>query len=375
MQGSEKQPFTGSVSMVPASRKAGARARLLARALAVGLALVIAGCAGATQPAAPASTTPSDKTTAPAAQAPAAPQPIDYPTKDLELMIPFAPGGGLDLFGRTVAKVLAEEKLFTRPIQITNKAGAGGSVGMAELVTKRKGDEYSLATFALHVHLTPLAQGTPHSYKHLTPIAKLFSEHTMMVVRKESPIKTLKDLEALLKQDPGAVKFGGATAGNVDHMTAVKFAKELGIPSSKLTYIAYSGGESNAAILGGHVDVGLGGLDLIDLVEGGKMRVLAVTSEKRLGGKFKDFPTFKEQGYNVVFQNWRGLFGPPDMPPAVLKWWRETLSKMTQTPSWKAELEKNQWEDTFETDTFLASLDKEHELYRALLQELGLLKQ
>jgi putative tricarboxylic transport membrane protein len=122
------------------------------------------------------------------------------------------------------------------------------------------------------------------------------------------------------------------------------------------------------------VDVGLGGLDLMDLVEAGRMRVLAVNSPKRLGGRFKDVPTFSEQGYDVVNENWRGLFGPPGISNSVVDYWRDAVRKMLQTDAWKKEAERNQWVESFETDTFLASLEKEEAEYRQLAQKLGLLK-
>ncbi len=298
----------------------------------------------------------------------------NYPAKAIELMVAFAPGGGVDLFGRTVAKVLNEEKIVTQRIQVFNKPGAGGELGMAEMAGPRKNDNHSLSAFALHVIYTPLTLGTPNSYKTLSPIAKIFSEYQMMVVRAESPIKSLKDVEAALKKDVGSLRFGGASLGNSDHIVVAKFAQVIGGDPTKITYIAYSGGESNPAILGGHVDVGMGGLDLMDLVKAGKMRALAISSDKRLGGDFKDIPTFAEQGYDVVNQNWRGIFGPPGMSPDVVKFWRTAFTRMVDTPSWKAELEKNQWSNSLETDTFVASLDKEYESSKKLLGQLGLLK-
>jgi len=298
----------------------------------------------------------------------------NYPAKAIELMVAFAPGGGVDLFGRTVAKVLTEEKIVNQRIQVFNKPGAGGELGMAEMAGPRRNDNHSLSAFALHVIYTPLTLGTPNSYKTLTPIAKIFSEYQMMVVRTESPIKSLKDVEAALRKDIGSLRFGGASLGNSDHIVVSKFAQLLGGDPTKVTYIAYSGGESNPAILGGHVDVGMGGLDLMDLVKAGKMRALAISSDKRLGGDFKDIPTFVEQGYDVVNQNWRGIFGPPGMSAEVVKYWRDAFTKMVETKSWKAELEKNQWSNSLETDTFVASLDKEYESSKKLLGQLGLLK-
>jgi putative tricarboxylic transport membrane protein len=298
----------------------------------------------------------------------------DYPSKNIELIIPFAPGGGVDLFGRTVAQLLNDQKLVTKPITVVNRPGAGGSIGMA-LMVKKKGDAYSLLGIAIHAIVTPLTLGTPYSYRDMTPIAKLFSEYEMLVVRTASPIRNLKDVEAALKKDPASLSIGGASLGNADHIAIAKFARSIGVDPRKLNYIPYSGGEANPAIIGGHVDIGLGGLDLMPQVEAGRMRVLAVSSPKRLGGNFQKVPTFVEQGYDVINENWRGLFGPPEMPLAVVQYWRNALAQMVQSPAWKAELEKNQWVPTFETDTFRASLDRDNQTYSLMLKQLGLLKQ
>ncbi|WP_188408127.1 Bug family tripartite tricarboxylate transporter substrate binding protein [Agaricicola taiwanensis] len=297
--------------------------------------------------------------------------PKDYPNRPIEWIIPAAPGGGIDLFGRTVTRVLSEQGIVTQSFQITNKPGAGGAIGMAEMV-QRKGDINTLLGVALHVHLTPLLQGTPHSYKDMTPIAKLFAEYAMMVVRKDSPIKSLDDVVEAIKKDPGSIKFGGSTIGNTDHLTAANLAKVSGVDPRKITFVPYTGGESNAAILGGHVDVGMGGPDLIDLVTGGEMRVLGVASPERLSGPFAELPTFKEQGYEVVTETWRGVFGPPAMPAAGVKYWQDALGKMVKTDAWRTELTKNQWVDRFETESFPATLDREHEEFRKSLIELGL---
>ena len=310
-----------------------------------------------------------------AADAPkAAGLPADYPNRYIEFIIPFAPGGGVDLFGRTVAHLLNDQKLVSKQITVVNRPGAGGSVGM-QLMVQRKADPYTLLGIAIHAIVTPLTLGTQYSYRDMTAIAKVFSEYEMMVVRTESPIRSLKDVEAVLRKDPGGLSFGGASLGNADHIAVALFGKSIGIDPNKLRYIPYSGGESNPAILGGHVDIGMGGLDLMTHVEAGRMRVLALSSPKRLGGRFASLPTFTELGYDVVNENWRGIFGPPDMPPAVVQYWKNALTLMVQSAGWKNELEKNQWVNTFETDGFRASLDRDNASYTVLMKQLGLLKQ
>ena len=161
----------------------------------------------------------------------------DYPNRNVELIIPFAAGGGVDLFGRTVAQLLNDQKLVTRPIRVVNRPGAGGSIGMT-LIVNRKGDPYSLLGIAIHAIVTPLTLGTPYSYRDMTPIAKLFTEYQMMVVRTASPFKTLKDVEAALRKDPGSLSIGGASLGNADHIAVAKFASAIGIDPGKLPMCA-----------------------------------------------------------------------------------------------------------------------------------------
>src|SRR3546814_7213921 len=117
---------------------------------------------------------------------------------------------------------------------------------MAEMVLNRKDDPYGLLAIALHVHLTPLMQGTEHSYKDLTPIAKIYSEYNMMVVRKDSPIETLDDVTEALKKDPGSIYFGGATVGTTAHITVSTLATVDGVDTVALPYIDYLGGESRS---------------------------------------------------------------------------------------------------------------------------------
>src|SRR3546814_19167499 len=124
--------------------------------------------------------------------------------------------------------------------------GAGGAIGMAEMVQNRKDDPYSLLAIALHVHLTPLMQGTEHSYKDLTPIAKIYYEYNMMVVRPDSPIETLDDVTEALKKDPGSISFRGATVGNPANITVSKGDTGCGLGPVHLTNIPHSGGETKA---------------------------------------------------------------------------------------------------------------------------------
>ena len=148
----------------------------------------------------------------------------------------------------------------------------------------------------------------------VTPLARTVGEFEIIVVPVDSPIQTLDDLVAALKADPGAVSWGGGSVGSTDHIVAGLIMKAIGADLSKLNYIAHSGGgEALTSVLGGHVTVGISGYgEFGPQVESGKLRALALSSEERLPGV--DIPTLKEQGVDVAFFNWRGLFAAPDVP-------------------------------------------------------------
>jgi len=140
----------------------------------------------------------------------------------------------------------------------------------------------------------------PVSLSQATPIARLTSEYNVFVLPAASPLKTMKDVVEQLKKDPGSVKWGGGSRGSTEHIAAAMIAREVGVDPAKINYVAFrGGGEATAAILGGNVTVGGSGYsEFAEYIKAGKMRALAVTSDKRLQGVA--VPTLKEQGINVV---------------------------------------------------------------------------
>ena len=160
---------------------------------------------------------------------------------------------------------------------------------------------------------------SPVTLDQVTPLARIVGEYEIVVVPVDSPIQTLADLVAKLKADPGAVSWGGGSVGSTDHILAGLIMKAVGADLAKLNYIAHSGGgEALTSILGGHVTVGISGYgEFGPQVDAGKLRALAVSSEERLPGV--DIPTLKEQGLDVAFFNWRGLFAAAGHPAADLE--------------------------------------------------------
>ena len=180
---------------------------------------------------------------------------------------------------------------------------------------------------------------------------------------------------AKLKADPGAVSWGGGSVGSTDHILAGLIMKAVGADVGKLNYIAHSGGgEALSSILGGHVTVGISGYgEFGPQVDAGKLRALAVSSEERLPGV--DIPTLKEQGLDVAFFNWRGLFAPPGIAPADLKALSGAIAGMVTSQAWKDTVAQRQWTDLYlPAEAFAKFLAEDRVVMQDILTELGMTK-
>jgi putative tricarboxylic transport membrane protein len=163
----------------------------------------------------------------------------------------------------------------------------------------------------------------------------------------------------------------------MDHIQFLIMAKAAGVEKiNEIDYIAFQDGSGAAQVMGGHIDLLTTGMsDVRSLAESGEMRVLASTAGKRIGtGVMAEIPTCQEQGIDETFENWRGLFGAPDMPDYAVKYWQDTLAKMVETPEWKQARETNGWDDAYMNgDEFVKFLEETNEEYKAILSEIGML--
>lgn len=298
----------------------------------------------------------------------------DYPPHTINMVAPSGAGGGWDLTIRTVAKTLKDTNLVDANMPVVNRPGGGGAVNLAYMQTQvGKGDLISV--YSPPILLTNLTGFTQYSYKDTTPIARLITDYAAFVVADNSKYKTIKDVMDALKKDPKSVKIGGtSSAGSMDHIQFLLVAKAAGVENLRdIDYIAFQDGSLIAQALGGHVDListGLG--DVAGLVQSGKLHALAQTADKRIGtGLIAEIPTVKEEGIDVTFENWRGLFGPKDMPKEALDYWRDALGKMVETPEWQAALKRNGWDNAYQDNqeftTFLANTNEQ---YKILIKEV-----
>jgi len=296
-----------------------------------------------------------------------------WASSNLKMMIPANPGGGWDTTGRALGKALIDSGAAAT-VSYENKGGAAGTIGLAQFVNSTKGDGNALMVMGA-VMLGGIITGKPPvQLSQATPIARLSSEYNVFVLPANSPFKTMADVVAQLKKDPGSIKWGGGSRGSTEHIAAAMLAREVGVDPAKINYVAFrGGGEATAAILGGNVSVGGSGLsEFAEYIKAGKMRPIAVTSDKRLPGQ--DIPTMKEQGYNVVIGNWRGVFGANGITPEQRKVLTDAIVTATKHKSWAEAIERNGWTPAVLTGpAFDKFVDDEFASLRAIMAKSGMI--
>ncbi|MCB5174223.1 MULTISPECIES: Bug family tripartite tricarboxylate transporter substrate binding protein [Microvirga] len=296
------------------------------------------------------------------------------PTGPIEITSGTSPGGTPDVLMRRAAKILNEEKIITNPIVVQNRTGGSWMVA-ANWVLNKKGDDNTVLTIAQPILTTPITTGQPTVYDKLTPISMFIQGDLLIAVQPNSPANNLKEFIDLAKQRERSVKVAGAQAGSTDHMVTGLVEKAGNV---KLNYVPFDGGgAATSAFLGGNVDmIVLPPSEALPLIKSNKAKLLAVLSEnRRKEPEFKDVPTAKEQGFDIVWgQSW-GLAGPPDMDPELVKFWDDAIQKLVKTDAWQAMVD----EMFLRSEVVPASQAKEHmaELHQehlALLRDLGLAK-
>ena len=291
---------------------------------------------------------------------------------ELKIMAPAGPGGGWDQTARAMQEVLQAEGLVGN-VQVKNVPGAGGTIGLAQFVTSESGSGDAILGAGQTLQGAVITNKSAVSLDQVTPLARTVGEFEIIVVPADSPIQTLDDLVAKLKEDPGAVSWGGGSAGSTDHIVAGLLMQAIGVDVAKLNYIAHSGGgEALGSIMGGHVTVGISGYgEFGPQVESGELRALAISSEERLPGV--DIPTLKEQGVDVAFFNWRGLFAAPNVAPEDLAALEAAVDGMVRSQVWQDTIAERQWTDLYQpADDFATFLAEDRVVMEGILTDLGL---
>ena len=299
------------------------------------------------------------------------------PQKNVEIVAGSAPGGSNDKTARAMERILLTGKLVPTSLVVVNKPGGGGSIAYT-YVSQRPGDAHYLYIASAGLLSNHIVGASSLNHTDFTPIALLYEDAAVFAVRTESPIRTGKDLADRLKKDPRSVVVGFANAfGSSRHMAAALLMKTLGGNARDLKPVVFKGSaEAITAMLGGHIDVVVAGaVNAIVHVTAAQMRVIGIAAPQRLSGPLSGAPTWKEQGVDLVYGNWRGIFAPKGLSPAQVAYWENALRRMVDTPEWKADLEKSYWTENFVTGQPMhKEIEQEYAYLKTTLVDLGLAK-
>jgi len=304
-------------------------------------------------------------------------QPAWRPEKSVEIIIGTSPGGPQDRLGRTLQKVLQESRLVEVPVSVENKPGGGGAVALAALAQRTGGSTLMInAPTMLNNQITGKS---PLPYTDFTALAILGIEYECVAVRADSPLKSAKELVDRLKKDPSALSVSiGTSLGNAGHLAYALAMKAAGVDIKKLKTVAFnSAGDGITALLGGHIDLASTPPSaVLQHVQAGKLRVLALTAPTRAHGELANVPTWKELGVNSTHEVWRGLIGTRGMTRAQIAYWDDVLGRLVKTDAWKKELELTQIENVYRNSAETVKyLKAEYDESRVILTDLGLAKQ
>jgi putative tricarboxylic transport membrane protein len=271
------------------------------------------------------------------------------PERNVELIVPAAAGGSLDLTGRTVHKIWDDLKLLPTSSVIANRSGGGHAVAYNYL-NQRAGDPHFLSITSSTLLTNYINGHLQLTYTDFTPLAVLLTEHIAFVVRADSPLKTGKDMIEALRKNPASLSIAlGSAIGGTHHIAVGLPLQSAGVDVTKIKLVGFnSSAEAFTALLGGHVDVANGGTaNAAPLVESGKLRVLTVTSSKRLQGPLAAAATWPELGYKGVFDNWRGVIGAKNLTAAQTAYWENVFKRVASSEEFQQYAARNQWENSY----------------------------
>jgi putative tricarboxylic transport membrane protein len=291
-----------------------------------------------------------------------------YPSRTVEVVVPYAPGGGTDNLMRMITGIIDENKWSPQPLNVVNRAGGSGAVGFNYLINK-KGDAHTIAGATPMIVSGKIEGRLPGNHRDAMTILMIVAiDELLLSVRTESPYKTIEDFVKAAKAKPGGLTVGGTATLTEDHIFTYLFEKAAGI---QVKYVPFnSGGEVTTALMGGHIDAAVENPnEIVSQIEAGKARHLAVAAQKRLKDA-PDVPTFAEKGYKFYWEQMRGVVGPANMPPEAVKWWQDTLRKVVKTEKWQKDyIKRNLLTPTDWTgDQALKYLDSLHAKYEEALK-------
>ncbi|MDE3761942.1 tripartite tricarboxylate transporter substrate binding protein (plasmid) [Sinorhizobium meliloti WSM1022] len=294
--------------------------------------------------------------------------------QELELTVtaPAGAGGGWDSASRSLQEVMMSTG-NAKSVQVVNVPGAGGTVGLAQFVGAAKGSSDQLLVAGITLVGASISNNSPVDLTQVTPIARLTGDPLVIVVPKDSPIRTIADLQATIKEDVAKTIWVGGSAGGADHILAALVTQASGEDPSKINYVAYSGGgEALAAMLGGQATAGVSGYgEWQGQIESGDLRALAISYPDPIEGI--EAKPLKAQGLDIELVNWRGVFAGPGVEGDDLEALKTAVDKTVKSPEWQAVLKARGWTDYYApAEEFKTFIGSETERVRGILKSVGL---
>lgn len=304
------------------------------------------------------------------------------PTKAIEIIVPFSPGGASDQMARIIQAIITKNSLVKQPIVIQNKAGASGAEGLMD-VASDKGNAHKIIVASTAIYTVPLASSVPFNWRDLNPVAMIAQDQFVFWVNASSPYTSVKDYIAAAKQKPETFRMGGTSSKREDQVITAQVEQATG---AKFTYIPYKGGgEVSTQLVGKHLESCTNNpSESVAQWRANQLRALCVFDSNRISYKTKitetqawsDIPTCKEVGLDVQYTMLRGIFMPTGVSAEQTKFYVDLFGKIVATPEWKDYLEKNALKQEYVTGEALTTfLAKDEMRHREIMKAAGFLKQ
>jgi tripartite-type tricarboxylate transporter receptor subunit TctC len=292
----------------------------------------------------------------------------DYPSKPVELVVPYGAGGGTDVLARAWAE--AVRKHMAQPVTVSNKPGASGAIGWQDVISS-KPDGYKLAVITVELTTLPHLGLAKFTHEDFVPIARMNADPAAITVQASAPWNTIEEFLAATRKSNGDMKMGQAGQGSIWHLAAAALEDKTGV---KFNQIPFNGAAPAVlALMGGHIDaVAVSPAEVTTYVQGGKLKTLAVMADQRVKG-FENVPTLKERGIDLSIGTWRGLAAPKGTPPAVIAVLKDVTAKAMNEPVLKDTMDKQNmgvaWADDVQ---FRAAMARDSAYFKQLMTRLNI---
>jgi tripartite-type tricarboxylate transporter receptor subunit TctC len=252
----------------------------------------------------------------------------DWPAKQVDLVNPWGAGGAADVQARKLADMISKD--LGQPLVVRNVTGAGGAIAYNE-VHRAKPDGHTLIWYSGAINTLAARKQISFDYQAFEHIAGVGYETISISVNKTAPWKDFKEFIAFIKQNPNKITMGNSGVGSVTHMVPVAMASKVG---AQIVHVPFGTGLAVAALMGGKIDASSQHpAEILSQVKAGEVRVLAVSSEKRIN-IWPNVPTMKESGVDLVFDQWRGFAAPKGTPRAVIDKMSALVKKAVESKEW-----------------------------------------